>query len=230
MSAAGVAVSTAPNPGARAGSTPSAALHAIRVKPVPFAVAKEIITRHHYLHSLAGGTVLSFGVFWGSRLMGAVTLGAGPANAYRLVKGAAVDDCLTLSRFWLADELPPNSESRTIGIILRSLRKHSGIRFLVSYADPAHGHVGVIYQATGWLYTGLSSATPLYDVGDGIGRHPRSIAHKYGSRSLRYLKANGVPARAIPGNEKHRYICFIDSNWCRRLRVPVLPYPKLGAI
>ena len=85
MRAAGVTVSTAPDPGARAGSTPSAALHAIRVKPLPFTVAKETITRHHYLHSLPGGTVLAFGVFWVSRLMGAVTLGAGPANAYRLV-------------------------------------------------------------------------------------------------------------------------------------------------
>lgn len=230
MSAAGVTVSTAPALGARAGSTPSAALHAIKVKPVPFMVAKGIMVRYHYLHSLPGGTVLAFGVFWGSRLMGAVTLGAGPANAYRLVDGAVADDCLTLSRFWLSDELPRNSESRTIGIILRTMRKHSGIRFLVSYADPSHGHIGVIYQATGWLYTGLSSATPLYDLGDGIGRHSRSVAHTYGTHSLRYFKANGVPAKAIPGNAKHRYIYFVDSSWCQRLRVPVLPYPRLEGI
>lgn len=230
MSAAGVTVSTAPALGVRAGSTPSAALYTIKVKPVPFTVVKEIIVRHHYLHSLPGGTVLAFGVFGGSRLMGALTLGAGPANAYRLVDGAVADDCLTLSRFWLSDELPANSESRTIGIILRTMRKYSRIGFLVSYADPSHGHLGIIYQATGWLYTGLSSATPLYDLGDGIGRHSRSIAHIYGSHSLRYFKANGVPVKVIPGNAKHRYIYFIDSSWYQRLRVPVLPYPKLEGI
>jgi hypothetical protein len=128
---------------------------------MPFVVARKLLEREHYLHSFPGGTKLAFGAFLSARLLGALTLGAGPAYAYSLVDGATPDDCLTLSRLWLSDELPKNSESRFIGVVLRSLRKNTGLNFLVSYADPAQGHLGTIYQATGWVYTGLSQATPL---------------------------------------------------------------------
>jgi hypothetical protein len=229
MSAAGVTESIAPVRGAGPGPTPRAALHSILVRPVPVIVARELLVRHHYLHSLPGGTHLAFGVFLGQSLLGALTFGVGPANAHRLVEGAAPDDCLTLTRLWLSDELPPNSESRVIAVSLRALRKHTDIKFVLSYADPGAGHVGVIYQATGWLYTGLSEAMPLYDLGDGVARHSRSLAHAYGSHSIKYFQAHGVDIAVLPQAAKHRYVHFLDPEWRSRLRVPVLPYPKRAA-
>ncbi len=120
-----------------------------------------MIEREHYLHSLPGGTHLAFGVFNDESLRGAISLGAGPFNPPALVKGAIAKDCLTLTRFWLSDELPPNSESRVLGAVLRALKQHTCLKFLLTYADPAKGHVGIIYQATNWLYTSLSEAMPL---------------------------------------------------------------------
>jgi hypothetical protein len=196
------------------------------VWPIPILVAKEIIEHNHYLHTLPGGTKLAFGVFLDNRLLGAVTLGVGPMNAHRLVEGAVPEDCLTFTRLWLADELPPNSESRVIGIVLRSLRRHTSIKFLISYADPSQGHIGTIYQATGWLYTGLSEAMPLYDLGDGKARHSRSLAHSYGTHSVRYFSAHGVAVKLVPQAPKHRYVYFLDPALRSRLRVRVLPYPK----
>ncbi len=230
MSAASVMVSTVPVQGAGAGSSPSAALHHLQVQPIPILVAKEIIEHNHYLHTLPGGTKLAFGVFVGRRLSGAITLGVGPANGHRLVEGAAPGDCLTLTRLWLSDELPPNSESRVLGIIFRSLRKHTALKFLISYADPSQGHVGTIYQATGWLYTGLSEAMPLYDIGDGVMRHSRSLAHAYGSHSVRYFADHGVRVKVVPQAAKHRYVHFLDPAWRSRLRVSVLLYPKKEAL
>ncbi len=227
--AVSVRVSTVPTQGTGAGSSPSAALHDLRVLPIPVLVAKQLLCREHYLHSLPGGTKLTFGVFLGSRLLGALTLGAGPFLAYQLVEGAAPDDCLTLTRLWLSDELPVNSESRVIGIVLRALRTHSAVKFLISYADPSHGHFGTIYQATNWLYTGLSEAMSLYDVGDGAPRHSRSVAHAYGTHSVRYLTGQGVPVKLVPQARKHRYVYFIDPAWRSRLRMPELPYPKREA-
>ena len=182
--------------------------------------------RHHYLHSLPGGTRFGFGVFLESRLLGALTLGAGPANAHRLVYGAAPRDCLTLSRLWLSEELSKNSESRVLGVVVRSLTKHTNLKFLLSYADPAQGHLGIIYQAAGWLYTGLSQAMPLYDIGDGKARHSRSLAHAYGTHSVHYFQAKGVSIEVVPQAAKHRYLCFLDSTWRGKLRPQVLPYPK----
>ena len=226
MSAAGVTVSTAPNHGARAGSIPSAALHALRVRPVSLTVAKAVVVRNHYLHSLPGGTRLSFGIFLGSRLFGAVTLGVGPYNLPSLVAGATSDDCLTLTRLWLSDELPKNSESRVLGIVLRSLKRYTPLKFIVSYADPARGHKGVIYMGSNWLYTGLSEAMPLYDFGDGVARHSRSLSHAFGTHSVAHFARNGVEVRRVPQCRKHRYLYFLDTSWSPKLRVPILPYPK----
>jgi hypothetical protein len=189
-----------------------------------------MVERHHYLHSLPGGTRLSFGVFTGSRLMGALTLGVGPLNAYSLVEGAIPDDCLTLTSLWLSDELPKNSESRFIGVVLRSLKRHTNLKFLISYADPAQGHTGGIYQATGWVYTGLSEAMPMYDLGDGKARHSRSLSHAYGTHSMEHFFRHGVKVRLVPQQAKHRYLSFLDSAWRERLKGPALPYPKTEVV
>ncbi len=170
--------------------------------------------------------MLAFGAFLGVRLLGAITFGAGPQNAYNLVRGSAPDDCMILTRLWLSDQLPSNSESRVIGISLRALKRFSHIKFLVSYADPSQGHAGTIYQATGWLYTGLSENTPLYDFGDGKVRHSRTLSHAYGSHSLKHFEAHGVLVRVVPQAAKHRYVYFLDASWRPRLKPPVLPYPK----
>jgi hypothetical protein len=200
----------------------------LQVQPIPTTVAREIIERHHYLHSLPGGTHLALGVFLDGQLLGTVTLGVGPANAHRLVQRARPDDCLTLTRLWLADELPRNAESKVLGIVLRELRRHTEVRFLLSYADPSKGHFGTIYQATNWLYTGLSEATPLYDIGDGVVRHSRSLSHAYGTHSVKHFVSHGVAVKLVPQTAKHRYIYFLNPTWRQRLNVPVLPYPKKG--
>ena len=173
---------------------------------------------------------MTFGVFLGQRLLGAIALGVGPFNAHRLVDGAAPADCLTLSRLWLSEELPKNSESRVLGVVLRSLRKHTDLKFLLSYADPAQGHLGTIYQATGWIYTGRSQAMPLYDLGDGRVRHSRSLAHGFGTHSVRHFKDMGVPIEVIPQSPKHRYLYFLDATLRTKPKAPALPYPKREAL
>jgi hypothetical protein len=230
MSAASVMVSMASLQGAGSGSSPRAALHSIVIKPIPFVIARDLIEQNHYLHSLPGGTMLCFGTFQGERLMGVVILGAGPYLAYHLVDGADRNDCLVLTRVWLSDQLPANSESRILGVITRLIRGNTDVKFLVSYADPAAGHVGIIYQSVGWLYIGLSSVMSLYDLGDGIARHSRSVAHDLGSHSLRYLAEHGVNLKLVAQSAKHRYLKFLDESWRSRLTTPVLRYPKKEAM
>ena len=230
MSAASVMVSTPLIQSEGRGPIPTAALQSIMVNPIPFVAAKAILEKYHYLHSMPGGTKLAFGVFLGDRLYGAITFGSGPANVYRMVEGAKPLDCLTLSRLWLSDELPSNSESRVLGIALRALKRFTRIRFLVSYADPAQGHIGTIYQATGWVYTGLSEAMPMFDIGDGKPRHSRSLSHTYGSHSVKHFESCGVKVRVVPQSRKHRYFYFLDTDFQGKLKVLPQAYPKKEAI
>ena len=230
ISAGGVAAARSENHRGGGGASPTPALQDIRVTAIPHRISKALLEREHYLHSLPGGTIFSFGVFVGSRMLGTLTVGVGPKHGYRMVEGVPAGEAATLTRLWLHDELPPNSESRVIGVVVRALRKHTSLKFVVSYADPAEGHLGTIYQATGWLYTGTSQAMPLVDIGDGVARHSRSVAHAFGTHSLEHFKRNGVPIKLVPQMPKHRYIYLLDKSLIEKLTVPILPYPKKGAI
>ena len=198
----------------------------LQIAPVAPAIARVLCERSHYLHSFPAGTRVSLGVFTGVGLEGVVVLGVGPRFAHRLVTGATPGDGLTLTRLWLADALPKNSESFVIGQTVRWLRQHTLVKFLLSYADPAAGHVGTIYQATNWLYTGVSQAQATLDLGDGLPRHTRSVGSALGTHSVRYLRAAGLAVHRVPAVGKHRYLLFVDRRWRGRLAVPVLPYPK----
>ena len=187
MSAASVDSSTASIREAGPGASPRAALQTLRVTPIPQRVAKEVIQQGHYLGTLPAGTRLSFGVFASQSLAGVLTLGVGPANGHRLIHDASPDDGLTLTRFWLSDRLPRNSESRVLGVVLRGLRRNTSIRFVLTFADPAAGHNGIIYRAVGFLYLWMSQGEARYDLGDGRLHHSRTLSHSFGTRSRRHL-------------------------------------------
>ena len=225
--AASVEASTVSGQETGPGASPRAALHDIVVACIAIRVAKVLIVRHHYLHTLPGATSMAFGVLLYGRLLGALTLGAGPSNVFRFVDGASPRDCIALTRLWLSDVLPPNAESKVIGIVLRKLARHTDLRFVVSYADPAAGHVGTIYQASNWLYLGLSQATPLYSLAGGSPRHSRTFSHSFGTRNVSHFAALGVSLRKFPQHPKHRYLYPLDPSCRDRLSVPILPYPKL---
>ena len=146
--------------------------------------------------------------------------------SYRLVEGAKPDDCLTLTRLWLSDRLPRNSESRALGLTLKALRRNTTVKFLVSYAYPGLGHIGFVYQATGWVYTGLSSARPFTTSEMAFhithGRSPMrwaATASDSGESMVSRVKI-------VPQFAKHRYIYFLDPILGPRLAVTALPYPK----
>lgn len=220
------------------GSSPRAALQPfegvrpkdIRVQTIPHRLAKPMIVRHHYLHAWPASSGLSFGLFAGQRLLGVIVLGSGPTNAHALVDQATHSDCLVISRVWLDDALPRNSESRCLSIVARLLRQNTSIKFLLSYADPSAGHGGGIYAGAGWLYIGESQATPLLDFGDGKARHSRSVAHVLGTHGLAYFHDRGIAVQKVPQSPKRRFIRFIDPAWQSKLLPPVLPYSAQGGL
>ena len=97
---------------------------------------------------------------------------------------------------------------------------------MLTYADPNATHVGTIYQATNWIYIGESQSAPLLDLGDGVGRHSRTVAHRFGTHSVKHFRKHGMTVKKIPQSAKHRYIYFLDRSWRDRLNVEQLPYPK----
>ncbi|MGH6678174.1 MAG: hypothetical protein ACREDL_04365 [Bradyrhizobium sp.] len=196
------------------------------VQPVLPSVVRSPIVEHHYLHNMPAAAWRCFGVFSGGSLSGAVVFTAGTRQGHRAIVGARPQQVATLARLWLADELPKNAESRVIGVVLRLLRRDSPWKALLSYADPAAGHVGTIYQATGWIYLGQTAPASYVDLGDGKALHPRTVYDRLGSNAVGHLRRTGIPARRAVVSGKHRYVYVLDLGWRWRLRDRPQPYPR----
>lgn len=96
----------------------------------------------------------AFGAYRGGDLLGVVTYGTPASSTLR--EGIAgkewSESVLELNRLCCVSE--KNMASILVGRSLRMLPKPS---IVVSYADTAQGHIGYIYQATNFIYTGLSA-------------------------------------------------------------------------
>ena len=196
--------------------------------PIPQRVAAELVRARHYLHAPASAVRLSLGVFGGGELVGCAIFNPGPRNGHRLLRDATQADVLHLARFWLDDRAPRNSESRALGIIARHLRRHTAVKALLAYSDPAAGHSGMIYRAAGWLFLGEADAQPLMSVNGGPPRHLRSVASVLHSHSADYLRRHGFEVTMVPTTPKLRYLLLLDPAWRDRLLVAPRPYVAAG--
>jgi len=103
---------------------------------------------------------------------------------------------------------------------------------VVSYADQNWGHHGYIYQATNWMYTGMSSKEKIIYV-NGEETHRRTIFARYGTSSIPALIGMGYTITFKEQEGKHRYFQVTgNKHQKKKLRkelmekYDVLPYPK----
>lgn len=201
------------------------ALERYKVEPISRRSAMEIIIRDHYLHRIAPCSV-AFGLILDGAIKGVVTYGT-PSSAPLRRGIAGVEHALNvveLTRLWVCDSVPRNGESFLIG---RSIA-HAGKEIVVSFAEPEMGHLGIVYQATNWIYTGLSAKRTNWTV-DGLQSHCQTLADRYTASEIR--EAFGERFSLQPRPRKHRYV-YINAKGIRRaqllaaLRYPSLPYPK----
>ena len=87
----------------------------------------------------------------------------------------------------------------------------------MSFADPAAGHVGTIYQAAGFLFMGTTEPERYFEL-DGVRIHPRSASSRFGSNSVAHLRRTGLAVVARISPPKYRYAYVLDPSWRWRLR------------
>jgi hypothetical protein len=201
------------------------ALEKFTVSPIDYKTAMAVIIEKHYLHRQCPCS-FAFGLFEDGNLMGVVIYGT-PSSA-PLRSGIAglnnKDNVLELTRLWVDDAVPKNGESFLIGATLKLVDKE----IIVSYAQIDQGHLGVVYQATNWLYTGLSAKRTNWTI-SGIDKHCQTLADKHTAKEIRELYGDRLSLQPRP--RKHRYI-YLNCNKYRRktllseLKYPLMPYPK----
>jgi ParB-like nuclease domain len=181
--------------------------------------------RWHYSHSMPSGRLVCFGAWEDAVFIGAVVFGRGASAEIGSPFGLRQDQICELCRVALGPHRAPTSQ--IVALAVRLLRKQSPrLRLVVSYADPEHGHVGVLYQSMNWLYLGTTNRESLIRL-NGRLFHPRTVTSRYGTRSIVWLRthvaADAGHVRTLP---KHRYVVPLDDDMRRQLAARVRPYPR----
>lgn len=181
----------------------------ITVRQITYEETKPWLLKKHYAKRMPSIS-FAYGLFVDDVLQGVVTYGS-PASP-SLCKGVCGEEykskVLELNRLAINSTADKNSASILVG---RSLKMLPRDKVVVSYADTAQGHVGYVYQATNWTYTGATKPRTDIDTGDKHSRHYEGITD-YSKRK--------------PRSSKHRYVFFRDKKARRALRYQPQPYPK----
>ena len=203
----------------------------LSVRPINNKDAHDLILNVHYAGRLPSISY-AFGLFRGGYNVGIVTYGKPPAAPQR--SGVCGKDrapiVLELNRLCLRDNLK-NEASRLVAASLKLLPKPSVI---ISYADPEQGHVGYIYQATNFIYTGMTAKRSEWKIKGMEHLHSQTIADKYRhhdkpSDAIRAEHGDNFYLKDRP--RKHRYVYFTGSKTERKqlmkeLRYGIEEYPK----
>ena len=170
----------------------------------------------------------TFGLFENANLVGVVTYGT-PASS-TLLRGVCgkqwADNVLELNRLVLVNNKPLEA-SRLVGASLRLLPKP---KIVISYADTKQSHDGIVYQATNFLYTGLSSKFKD-PVVKGL-EHQHHATYAHGLTNKQVIEKYGADnVYFIERSRKHRYVIFVGSKTDKKsmkkdLRYEIQPYPK----
>ncbi len=201
------------------------------VKEVEKKEAQDFSIKKHYMHRRAP-CMQAFGLFdreQNDQMVGILLFGVSASST--LLKGVCgpeeAKNVIELSRLFIDDGTPKNTESFFIGQAIRKCCRE----IIVSFAEIQAGHRGTVYQATNFLYTGLSSKfkDPKHK-GEFKGQHHTGWAHGMTNQEIRDKWGDQVEFVERP--RKHRYI-FINANSKKRrkeilgkLRYKIQDYPK----
>ena len=203
----------------------------IDVISIPNNQAKQWLLKRHYAKRMCPISY-AFGAYREHDLIGVVTYGTPMSATLRVgICGEYWQDCvLELNR--LCCENTKNIASLLVGRSLQMLPKPT---IVVSYADIGQGHVGYIYQATNFVYTGLSANRTDLVVKGLEHMHNSTVQDKFRGQTGRREKIEAMYGEHNVTTEvrdrKHRYVFFCGDKWYKRdmkndLKYKIEPYPK----
>jgi len=196
----------------------------MEVLPIKHEECEEWLLKIHYAKRIPL-IMHSFGLYVDKKLDGIITYGMPASPA--LCVGVCGEDhrhlVLELNRLCLLNN-KKNQASFLVGNSLKLLPKPS---IVVSYADTSMNHNGYIYQATNFIYTGLSAKRTEWRI-IGSNRHSRTLTAQH---TLEEMQNNPDKFHRLDRPQKHRYIYFLGDKkqkkeMLSKLNYNIEPYPK----
>lgn len=236
----------------------AATLKNASVREISFNEAKELILANEYLGSM-GTSKHQVGLFFKHPKTGREFLGGtavfghtagthasnvcGPKHRHEvltLVRGA----CCPWADHEVESKGKTHSGAAASLLISRAcdLMTKKGYHIFIGYSDPQANELGTVYQASNWVYTGMTSASGKYRTPDGREHDCRQISGLTRDRrngGLVYKRTRRQQKEILlkegctffKGNAKHRYVYFAGDKTKKlelttALRLQQLPYPK----
>jgi hypothetical protein len=122
-----------------------------------------------------------------------------------------------------------NNKNEASFLVANSIKLLPKPMIVVSFADTSQGHVGYVYQATNFLYTGLSANRVDWTIKGQEHKHAKTIGDGLTLSEIKEL--HGDDFYYVERSRKHRYILFHGSKTDKRimlskLKYEIEPYPK----
>jgi hypothetical protein len=193
------------------------------VKPITKKIANAVVSNKHYSRRL-GIFWEGFGLYENDVLIGVCCFGQPSAAIQKHAFKNRDFRLYELTRL-VVDAGHKNAASFLISQSLKLLSAKPCA--IVSYADSAHGHSGIVYQATNWLYTGATLSHDKLYVIDGVPTHPITLRDKFGiTKPAAWAAENGI--QKIPPQPKHRYFYFVGDKKQKRKMLDSLRYSLIS--
>ena len=184
------------------------------------AAAKFACENWHYSKVIPQGALVKIGVWEKQRFVGCLIFGRGATNELGTPYGLKNTQVCELVRIALT--IHQTSVSRIIAIGIKMLKKSNpGMRLIVSFADRNEGHHGGIYQASNWVYSGLTPDC-RFPVINGKVVHPRVLSHMVADGRVK--DRSQIPTVLKRG--KYRYLMPLDVDMTKMIQKLKKPYPK----
>lgn len=181
--------------------------------------AKYALKRWYYRAEVPKGKTAKIGIWENDKFIGVLIFGSGANNNLASSIGMTHTECCELVRVAMDEHQSP--VSRIMGIALRMINKaYPGLKAIVTYSDPSVGHYGGIYQATNWIYVGMTDKIDYYKDSKGELHH---------WRDARRMQKRGEQLELVYKPGKHKYVYPLTTEVRAELSARSLPYPKLAA-
>lgn len=175
----------------------------------------------HYSKSMPASKTIKIGIWENEKFVGCIIFawGANPnlCKKYNLLQTEICELCRVAMRSH------KNTVTKYIAIAIKLLKRQSpGIKLIVSFADPEQGHIGKIYQAGNWIYSGTMGYNPDEYIYKGKRYHGRAFRSIHGSHK-NFIDDGLV---IIKGSNKYRYLYPLTkqmNQYCDKIKQP---YPK----
>lgn len=147
----------------------------IIIKVIPSKVANEFVKKNHYSGKVVNNSNLHFGAFLNNTLHGVMSFGS-PLDKSKVIglvhtkenKPCLWNEMLELNRMAFDSFLPKNSESRSIAIAIKLLKKNAPhIKWILSFSDATQCGDGVIYRASGFHLTNIKTNNQIWEAPSG---------------------------------------------------------------